>query len=509
MTRQWASPPAPRHQILMFSETLDDCVAPDDPIRVLDRVLNEMDWGPWEEAYDGGRGQPAIHPRLIAGCILYGLMKGLRSTRALEDATRHRVDFMWFLERRTIDHTTFSYFRTDFKAELKDLSRQISRAICADAAKALLEIVLDGTRLRANSDRHGARTAQGLERLMAAVEEELNEKLEKLRDGDGELDLNQADTQTLQKEVDGLERRMEKYKRALAVARERDETKRKKEGKKCLGVRVPVTDPDAMIVPNKEGGFAPNYTPVVAVDRATGAIVMSDVVEGSDEASAVALAVEAAEELFERKPDRVLADTSFASGENLEALEENGIEASMPAGTDFRDSNPANRADPTQAVAPEDRERLPRHKRLLARSAFVFDEEKDRYYCPMGKALEKTSKSGAREARYACPGKEDCPLAAECVKREAERRTVLRDKYQHLRDRVGKRMAGAEGQRVYKKRAPVVEGVFGVIKAAMRIRNFLLRGLGNVRTEWNWICAAFNLRKLLQRKGGLAPRVAA
>ena len=412
----------------MFGESLDDCVAPDDPVRVLERVLREMDRGAWEERYDGRRGQPAIHPRLIAGCILHGLMKGLRSTRALEDATRHRVDFTWFLERRTIDHATFSYFRKEFKAELKNLARQLARAIRAESAKAPLEVIIDGARLRANGDRRGALTAEALERAIAAVERELNEKLESLKDEGGEPDLRAADAETLEKEVEGLERRMEKYRKALAVARERDEAKRKKEGKKCLAARVPVTDPDSMILSNKEGGFAPNYTPVVAVDRATGAIVMNDVVEGADEASAVALAVNAAEDLFEKKPDRVLADASFATGENLEALEGNDIEAYVPTGTDFRDCNPANQPDPTQPVAPERWEQLPRRDGALARAAFIFDDRKDQYYCPMGKALARIGKSRrADDARHGCPGKTGCPLAAHRVKAKSKRRTLRRD----------------------------------------------------------------------------------
>ena len=99
MDRKWAQPPAPRRQVVLFTETLDDAIPQNHPIRLLDRCLDEMDWTLWENRYDGRRGQPPIHPRLVAGCILYGLMRGLRTTRALEDATTNRLDFMWFLER--------------------------------------------------------------------------------------------------------------------------------------------------------------------------------------------------------------------------------------------------------------------------------------------------------------------------------------------------------------------------------------------------------------------------
>jgi transposase len=50
----------------------------------------------------------------LAGAILYGLTVGVRTSRKLEDACRHRVDFMWLVEGRTIDHSTFAGFRKDF-----------------------------------------------------------------------------------------------------------------------------------------------------------------------------------------------------------------------------------------------------------------------------------------------------------------------------------------------------------------------------------------------------------
>jgi hypothetical protein len=171
--------------------------------------------------------------------------------------------------------------------------------------------------------------------------------------------------------------------------------------------------------------------------------------------------------------------------------------AYMPTGTDFRPSNPANRPDPTQPVAPDQWSKLPRHNKRLAKPAFVYDSEKNVYYCPMGRTLGVSSK-GNDNTQYACPGRTECPLANECVKGKAGHRKIARDSHQHLRDKVGRRMAAEAGMKIYKKRAPVVEGVFGVIKHAMGVRRFLLRGLEKVRTEWTWVCTAFNLKKLLR-----------
>jgi transposase len=53
-----------------------------------------------------------------------------------------------------------------------------------------------------------------------------------------------------------------------------------------------------------------------------------------------------------------------------------------------------------------------------------------------------------------------------------------------------------EGRKMYRRRASTVEPVFGIIKAAMGFRQFLLRGLEKVTGEWNLVCLAYNLRRL-------------
>ena len=502
MEKRWAQAPARRDQLALFAESLDEAIPAGHPIRLVERCLHLVDWTAWESRYASRRGQPPIHPRLMAGCILYGLMRGIRSSRQLEDATRERVDFMWFLERRTVDHSTFAEFRVLFSKELKGLNRQIGRLICERYAEALLALVIDGTRLRANSDRHGARTAEHLERMVSACVRELDKKLEQLGQED-EKPAEAREVQGLREEIEKLRAQVAHYEQVLEVARCRDAAKRKKGGAGATAVRVPVTDPDAQVTPNKEGGFAPNFTPVVAVDPVSRLIVSGDVLAGSDENTAVLPAVAAAESLGGTAPERVLADTGFAAVDNLETLEEQGIEAYMPTSTDFSERNPANRSDPSQPVPEATWGELPKRGKQLAGAAFVYDASNDCYYCPMGRRLTrarggKYADSGVAYTQYTCPGKAGCPLAGDCVKEKASARMIVRDQYQGIRETVGRRMATPEGRAIYQKRAPVVEGVFAEIKHVLGIRRFLLRGLEKVRTEWTWICTAFNLKRLLR-----------
>jgi len=78
----WSTAPMDRQQAVMFAPTLDACISEDHPVRLFLEVLDSRDWRPWEGGYDGRRGQPPIHPKVMAGVILYGLTQGIRSSRA-------------------------------------------------------------------------------------------------------------------------------------------------------------------------------------------------------------------------------------------------------------------------------------------------------------------------------------------------------------------------------------------------------------------------------------------
>ena len=390
------------------------------------------------------------------------------------------------------------------------INRFFADFICRRHENALEMLVVDGTRFRANSDRHGARTAEGLERLIAQCAQALNERMARMEETDARDAETGQEVAALQAEIERLEARIAQYEKAADVARSRDQERRCKEGAKARPVSVPVTDPDATILPNKEGGFAPNYTPTVAVDAASGAIVSATVVEGSHEGASVMPAVEDAKRLG-KTPRRVMADTGFSCGENLARLAAEGIEACMPTGADFRSSNPANRPDPTQPVPEEQWDRLPTAGKKFRPSAFIYDAVRDEYRCPMGRALTPQGagqrRNGVPVVTYKCSGCAGCPLAARCMGQKATARTVSRDPYQDQRDAVGRRMATEEGAERYKKRAPLVEVVFARIKNHMGIRSFLLRGMKKVRAEWNWVCCAYNLKILLQmaQMQGIAP----
>jgi len=145
---------------------------------------------------------------------------------------------------------------------------------------------------------------------------------------------------------------------------------------------------------------------------------------------------------------------------------------------------------------------LPRNdKKKLDKSCFVYDETANVYFCPMGRELpyRETKKYDGKEVRvYACKDCEGCPLAAECLDPKAKRgRTVSRDDYEPARERMHAKMQREEARATYNRRMHIGETPFAIIKGILEVRRFLLQGLEKVRTEWRWVCTAYNLKKLI------------
>jgi hypothetical protein len=404
---------------------------------------------------------------------------------------------------RSIDHSTFCEFRTKFREALQDLFRQVGRVAMEMGMIRLGCVALDCTKVKANSSRHATASAQTLAERLAHLDRQVEEALSQMEAQDardGAFFGAEDSPQHLPRKFADLKRRQEQLRRALEKAQAQQEA-----ADKGKPPKVPVGDPQASIAPNKEGGFAPNYTPVATVAEG-GLIVAAEVLEDCDESEAVLPAVDAVEANLGQRPQEILADSAFQSGPNLQGLQERGVEGYIPAARrpDTAD-NPARREDLRQSVPAEQWDRLPIDpgSKRLCRTAFIDDAPGRRYFCPMGKTLEDigTYTKTRRKAtvvyqRYRCGSCAGCSLKARCVPRDSVARIIDRDEHEPLREAMDARMRGPQARRRRGLRSHLAEGTFAVLKAVMGVRQFLLRGLAKVRMEWTWAALALNLRKM-------------
>jgi transposase len=509
---QWATAPMDRRQVTLFAPTLDDMIAADHPVRLFDELLSTMDWSAWERHYVQVHGQPPIHPRVVASVLLYGMSEGLRSSRRLEWCGSNALDFIWLASGRTIDHSTFCGFRTRFSSELKSLFVQLGRLAMAMGMVRLNQVALDGTRVRANSSRHGTAKAATLADRLAALDEQIEQMLAECHaadQGEDELFGRSASSNHLPRELADLKRRQTRLTKALRAA----------EASSSATGKVPVADPEAKVTPNKDGGYAPNYTPLAATDGQCGMIVAAEVVAGNEEGSTLLGTVDAIAGELGETPQMVLADAAYGGGANLDGLEQREVDALIPMNQrEGSSDNPAAREDPTRPVARENWPRLPRNSRskTLDRAAFVYRAAEDCYYCPQGHRLAFTrveNKGTTADPRlyrtYQCRECPTCPLGNECFGGKGTYRKVSHDAHEPLRRAMDARMASVDEARRYRRRCWIAETPFAVFKTVMQFRQFLLRGLAKVKTEWLWACTAFNAVKMVRAIARLRGMVAA
>jgi hypothetical protein len=388
-------------------------------------------------------------------------------------------------------------------------------AIDLDLAK-LSELVIDGTRVLANASRHHTLTAprvrkllEELERQFAAAMREIdeNDEIEDLADiGDraDKLPIELRDVHTRHQMLTEIKKQLEEM-----------DARRKKEGidPKKNPAQLALADLDSDIVPNKDGGYAPNYTPLAVTETQNGFIVLPEVPGDSVEHTHMVTMLDAIQEDYEVEVERVLGDGIYSTGTNLAAMEDRGIELLSPVKQEELEDNPAIREDLTQPVPDEKLDALPINKqtKCFGKQAFVYVELEDCYYCPAGEVLPREGsekqyrRSGEviERVNYRGRGCGGCSLAPRCRTNPDAKggRKVSRDVYEETRKRHRERMAQPEAKEQYKKRQHFGETQFAVLKTVLDMRRFLLRGREGVGQEWTWACMAFNVKKIMSLIG--------
>lgn len=518
------TPEIAREQIVLWEQRLEDALPVDHQARHLDFLLGSPAFADtfreMEGSYVLDRGKPPYHPRDLTALYLFGMLHRLRSSRQLEDACHSRLDVIWLMRGQTPDHSTIDDFVCKHGKPLRKLFRDTLQVLLGSELVQLSHVAFDGSKVEADAGRNSVRSEEKiaswqahLDEKIAALEQEwaANEKRETDLFGQSNPWTN-ARGKDVEQALAQLKRKREKLQEAL------DQIERRQAAH--VGSKPPkriasTSDPDARSMKDKEGRSKPNFNTQIAVDDAYGAIVAADVNDATDDSGQLVPLVEQVIDNCGDKPGAVSADSQYNTGPDLAALEEREIDCYLPdAGANSEAARPDEaaqealaRVDAGQALSESQWAALPRNnKKLIDRSAFVYDEQKDEYRCPAGQTLVflRTSRDkkkwGTAERRQyggcaACAG---CAHAKLCCKNPEKGRLVSRDQYEAHRERLRRRMDTQAGRDIYKRRKCTVEPCFGHIKHNMGVRRFLRRGLEKVKSEWSMVCTAVNLAILLR-----------
>jgi len=250
--------------------------------------------------------------------------------------------------------------------------------------------------------------------------------------------------------------------------------------------RVSMTDPDARVMKQSDGGYAPSYNVQLSTDATAGVIIGVAVSQRPDDSQELVPAVERMEETMGKIPRQVVADGGYTNWENVAAMDTAGVDfigsvtdrtAQVEAWFKRRGVDDAFRAE-----------------------HFTYDEAADAYTCPLGKTLRRnrrTRRTGHTNHSYRSRRSDcgECPHREKCCPGKAHMRTVVRRVDDPVLASFLTKMKTEEAKNIYKQRGAIAEFPHAWIKEKIGLRQFHLRGLLKVGIEALWACLTYNIQQ--------------
>ncbi len=459
-----------RTQSTLFPESLDDYIAEDNPVRVVDVFVDELDLKAlgFAGAEPEATGRPAYHPGTLLKIYIYGYLNRLQSSRRLERETQRNVELIWLTGRLSPDFKTIADFRKDNGPAIRRVCREFV-VLCRNLnlfSEAL--VAIDGSKFKAVNGRDRNFTRHKLKARMQQLEESIARYLADLDRADRDPSaVTEGRVEHLKEKVETVRAQMQRLK-GLG-----EQLEQSPDG------QVSLTDPDARsMATSARGSGVVGYNVQTVVDAKHHLVVTHEVTnQGTDRAQLSSMG-KRAQEALGTDDITALADRGYYAGPEILACEQAGINALVPK------SHTSNNAAKGQ----------------FDKRDFHYDAVNDEYRCPAGERAVwrmKTIENGQVLHRYwssACPG---CAIKAQCT--TGRNRRITRWEHEAVLEAMQARLE--QRPDAARLRRQTVEHVFGTLKSWMGSTHFLMRRLPNVQTEMSLHVLAYNLKRVMQIMG--------
>jgi len=139
----------------------------------IDDVVDRLDLSAVFAGYEGTKGQPPYHPEMMVRVWLYAYCVGIRSSRRLERALYEDIGFRMLSGNQQPDHWTLSEFRRRHLDALGELFTQTVKLAQRAGLVKLGQVAIDGTKVKANASKHRAMSYQRMEKEERRLREEI------------------------------------------------------------------------------------------------------------------------------------------------------------------------------------------------------------------------------------------------------------------------------------------------------------------------------------------------
>jgi transposase len=203
-----------RTQVTLFPEQLDDYVGDDNPVRVVDVFVEQLDLGSlgFARVAPMKTGRPAYHPAVLLKLYIYGYLNRIQSSRRLERESQHNLELIWLMERLTPDFKTIANFRKNNGTAIRKVCSQF--VVLCRQLNLLTEatVAIDGSKFKAVNNRDNNFTTNKVKRRREQIEASIERYLSALETADRQepTDFTEAKVQRLKEKIDKLKEQMAK-----------------------------------------------------------------------------------------------------------------------------------------------------------------------------------------------------------------------------------------------------------------------------------------------------------
>jgi len=451
-----------RDQIELLPKTINEYIASGDPVRAYDAFIEALNFKELGITLDPNKvGNSEYHPHAMLKLLVYGYSYGTRSSRKLERACHHNLSFIWLTSNLKPDHKTIAEFRRKNKEALAQVLKQCAK-ICIKLN--LIEgntLFVDGTKIKANASIGNTWTKEKAQKALKHIDERISDILAQC---DAIDEAEQGSFVTMDEELKDQKTLKAKIKGILQELKE----------EKSFNT----TDPECTRI-KKGKNFYAGFNFQSTVDKKKGLILSTDVVSENNDLNQFASQINKANHTLEKKCEVAVADCGYASTDELEKIDKQGIKVIVPS------QRQVTKGEPSE----------------FAKERFTY--KYDYYICPQGHKLTPYRLNKENNKVYKINDKKiclTCPHYGNCTKSPTGR-TISRLLKEEVRQKLEAQYDEPSSQEIYSLRKEKVELPFAHIKHNLKFDSFLLRGLKGAKAEASIIGTCFNLVRMITLLG--------
>ena len=500
---------------LFFLLNPNENIAENDPVRIVDAVVESLDLSGFKKLYRE-RGRCPYHPKMMLKVILYAYMNNIYSCRKIEKAVQRDIHYIWLAAQERPDFVTINRFRNRVKNEINNIFTQVVLLLAERGFITLDVEYIDGTKIESKANKYTFVWRKTVEKNRAKLLEKIRVLLGQIdeaiaQDKAAEAGPVEFTPEALDSLIDDLKETLAAEPRPTDREQKRQQREKKKQIRELekhrdklgeydgsleqIGERnsMSKTDPDATFMRMKEdamnnGQTKPGYNLQISAENQ----FITDFALFPNPTDTLTLIpfVNSFLDRYGHHPSVTVADAGYGSEENYRFMDEAGMEAYVKYNRFHLEQRPRYTPDPFH------------HDNLH------YNAEDDYYVCPMGQhmtpigtACSKTASGYCSEsARYRAQNCKGCPLRCLCYKARDDRRTIeVNHRLNQYKRKARELLTSKEGLRHRGRRCIEPEAVFGQMKFNMAYRRFRHFGKDKVTMDFAFFAIAFNIKKMCSK----------